>query len=375
MLPARSDAPGLVDVLTSAAAAIAGEQGALRLPRVRSAVVLVVDGLGAAQLGQRAGHARTLAGAPGGSIDAGFPSTTASALASLTTGARPGQHGIVGYDALVPGVGVRNQLRDWGGPMDPAAWQRIPTVFERLDAVACTVIAEPKHAASGFTHAVLRGAAYRGGRTVAERFALAADEARSGGLVYLYVPELDRIGHERGWGSNEWTDALEIVDGEIAELARSLPRDAGLIVTADHGMVDVDASRHLIAPASLLGDVAQVAGEPRCLQLHLEAAAGVDADADDAAALDASALADAWRGWAQDAAWVATRDEAIASGWFGEVDPQVAPRIGDVLVAARGRFAIYLDEADPARGMVGQHGSLTPEELRVPLRRFGAFAR
>ena len=83
---------------------------------------------------------------------------------------------------------------------------------------------------------------------------------------------------------------------------------------------------------------------------------------------------DAWRAWAQDAAWVATRAEAAASGWLGEVHPEVAPRLGDVIVACRGRFALYLDERDPARGMVGQHGSLTPDELRVPLRRFAAFA-
>lgn len=360
MLPARrADAPALADVLVSAAAAMRGEQGAIRLPRVAGAVVLLVDGLGAAQLGQRSGHARTIAAAPGGSIDAGFPSTTASALASLTTGALPGQHGIVGYDALVPGSGVRNQLRDWGGPMDPATWQRRRTAFETTPSI---VVAEPKHAASGFTQGVLRGAEYRGGRTVAERFAIAAEAARERSLVYLYVPELDRIGHDRGWGDGAWVDALEAVDGEVAGLVRGLPRDVGLLLTADHGMVDVPATAHLVVPAELLEGVAHVAGEPRALQLHV---------ADGA---DAAALAERWRAWAGDAAWVATREEVAAAGWLGELDPEVAPRFGDVVVAARGRYALYLDEADPARGMVGQHGSLTSEELRVPLRRFGAFA-
>lgn len=360
MLPTR--APGsrsLADVLQSASLAMRSETNELGLPPARGAVVLLVDGLGAAQLGQRAGHARTLANAPGGSIDAGFPSTTAVALASLTTGVLAGEHGMVGYDALVPGVGVRNQLRDWGGAMDPATWQRVPTIFEREPSI---VIGEPKHATSGFTQAVLRGAEFRGGRLMPDRFAIAEQAARERSLVYLYVPELDRAGHDHGWQSNAWLDALEQLDGHLAALVRTLPRDVGLIATADHGMVDVAASGHLIVPPDLLEPVSHVAGEPRCLQLHADA--GTTADA----------LADAWRAWLGDAARVATREEIIASGWFGEVHPDVAPRLGDVFVAARGRRAIYLDEADPARGMVGQHGSLTPDELRVPLRRFGAFA-
>lgn len=346
-----------------------GEPNTLVLPKASAALVLLVDGLGAAQLGQRAGHARTLAGAPGGSLDAGFPSTTATALASLTTGALAGEHGLVGYTALVPASGaapaaVRNQLRDWGDGMDPASWQRAPTLFEQQRAI---VIAEPKHADSGFTHAVLRGAEYRGGRTMADRFALAEQAARERSLVYLYVPELDRIGHEHGWQSDRWLDALEQVDGHVRALAAALPHDAGLIVTADHGMVDVDASGHLIVPQELLAAIAHVAGEPRCLQLHLAGAARAEG-------VTADAVADAWRSWLGDAAWVATRQQVIDSGWLGAVHPEVAPRLGDVFVAARGRRALYVDEHDTARGMVGQHGSLTPDELRVPLRRFGAFA-
>lgn len=336
-----------------------GQQNALALPPVKGAVVLLIDGLGAAQLGQRAGHARTLATAPGGSIDAGFPSTTAVALASLTTGVLAGEHGMVGYDALVPGAGVRNQLRDWDGAMDPATWQRVPTLFEQEPSI---VIGEPKHATSGFTGAVLRGAEFRGGRSMADRFAIAEQAARERSLVYLYVPELDRLGHDHGWQSAAWIDALEQLDGHVAALVRSLPRDVGLVATADHGMVDVDPSGHLIVPPELLASVAHTAGEPRCLQLHVEA--GTTADA----------LAEAWRGWLGDAAWVATRQQVIDSGWLGAVHPEVAPRLGDVFVAARGRRALYLDESDKGRGMVGQHGSLTPDELRVPLRRFGAFA-
>ena len=51
--------------------------------------------------------------------------------------------------------------------------------------------------------------------------------------------------------------------------------------------------------------------------------------------------------------------------------------IGDVLVAARAAVAYYDDRVRDkgAQNMVGQHGSLTPEERMVPLLRLGAFAQ
>ncbi len=73
-----------------------------------------------------------------------------------------------------------------------------------------------------------------------------------------------------------------------------------------------------------------------------------------------------------------TRAEAIAAGLYGpQVDAEVAPRIGDVLIAARGTVAYYDDRlADKkAQKMIGQHGSLTDQERIVPLIRLGAFAR
>jgi hypothetical protein len=112
-----------------------------------------------------------------------------------------------------------------------------------------------------------------------------------------------------------------------------------------------------------LEGVRHVAGEPRCLQLHLEAGESADEHAG------------RWRAHEGARAWVATRSEAIEAGWFGEVAPEVLPRIGDVLVAARKRVAYYADPDDRGRKMIGQHGSLSPDELNIPLLRFGAFGR
>jgi len=370
MLPAaKSTRFSLTDVMPNCLDALAGRRGPLGLPPVTHAVVLLVDGLGSGVLEAHRGHARTLSArlASDPPISSVFPTTTAAALASLTTGTSPGRHGLVGYRVLDPAHDrVVNQLSGWDADLDPATWQRMPTLFERAAAVGVRSVAIglPRYRESGFTAAVLRGADYRSGATIAERFGVAATELAAPGpaLIYLYVSELDVAAHAHGVDSAHWVAALESLDAAFASLVDRLGPRQGLLVTADHGMVDVPGESQVVPDAALLAGVRHVAGEPRCLQLHLET--GVDADA----------VAEAWRASEGGRAWVATRAEAVEAGWFGEVDPEVLPRIGDVLVAARKPVAYYADPDDTARRMIGQHGSLSPAELQVPLLRYGAFA-
>jgi hypothetical protein len=357
----------LADVLPNCLAALDGRSGALGLAAVDRAVVVLVDGLGLSALTARRGHARILASRleVDGPISAVFPSTTASALASLATGADPGRHGVVGYTAPGPDGSIVNHLSGWDDGTLPAEWQRMPTCFERAVASGHRAIAigPERYRASGFSAAVLRGAEYLSGASIADRFAQAREVLRGpSALTYLYVPELDAAAHAKGWESDAWVAALEELDAALgAFLPLVGPRD-GVLVTADHGVVDVPHERQvLVGPAELDGVIA-VAGEPRCLQLHL--ASGVDPDA----------VARRWREREGRRAWVATRAEAIHAGWFGEVDAEVAPRIGDVLIAARERVAYYADGADRGRRMIGQHGSLSPDELTIPLLRYARWS-
>lgn len=377
MLPTPPARGGrLADVLQDCLGAVLGAPGRLELARVDRAVVVLVDGLGAEPLAASSGHARALAGAMTGKADVihtGVPTTTAAAIATLTTGAAPGEHGIVGYAALDPaGDRVVNQLRGWDRGMAPESWQPVPTLFERALAAGLdpVVIGAEQYRDSGFTRAVLRGARYLGGRRIADRAEALAGliaDASWRGIAYLYIPELDQAGHEHGWRSRRWADALEAADAAIGGLLPALDRRTGLLVTADHGMVDIPAHGHVTLPdgSPLLRGVRHVAGEPRMLHLHVEPGE------------DAAALAEAWRAEEGARAWVATREEAVGAGWFGPTRPEAAARIGDVLVAPRALVA-YATEAQDAAGagaMVGQHGSWTPAETRVPLLRFGAFAR
>ncbi|AYG05008.1 alkaline phosphatase family protein [Gryllotalpicola protaetiae] len=374
---AYSQSVSLAAVLASCFAAV--ERGAPQLPLapVDAAVVVLADGLGALPLKARAGHARTIAPRlnRATTIESGFPTTTAAALATLCTGVFPGQHGITAYEAVDPEADrVFNHLSGWKTGPDPATWQRVPTLFETHAAtgIRSYLVGQARYADTRLTQAVHRGAEYVPAKSIAERMSAAISLARAGrAVVFVYVPELDMAAHQYGWQSPEWTAALEELDAGMAQLERGLGKAQGALLTADHGMVDIADSGKLFfdREAELIEGVRHVAGDYRCVQLHLEPGA---------TAGDLERLAQVWHEAEDDRAWVATRDEAIAAGWFGPsgVADEVLPRIGELLIAARSQV-VYYDTRSTNAGnwsMVGQHGSFSPDEVRVPLIGFGAFA-
>ncbi|GAB3126151.1 alkaline phosphatase family protein [Glaciibacter psychrotolerans] len=377
ILPARQfGALRLADVLTSSLAALAGKQNVFSLPPVEKAVVVLADGLGVSAIKARAGHARFLATrlTKSAVIEGVFPATTVAGIASLTTGVQPGQHGLVGYKVRdADNDRVVNQLSGWDEGMQPATWQRATTVFERSAAVGVPsfAIGPKRFYGSGFSQAALRGATYLSAESIADRFAMARRvlDTTPRALIYLYVAELDIAAHAFGWESPKWLAQLEILDGELARFESGLGATEGLLVTADHGVIDVPSTKHILFDTvpSLVAHVRHIGGDPRCLHLYLEAGLADGA---------ADVLAECWRDTEADRAWVFTRDEAIEAGLFGPVADEVRPRIGDVIVAAR-KLVAYYDSRETnqaPRSMVGQHGSLTDEEVRIPLIRAGAFA-
>ena len=360
----------IAEVFTSSAAALGlpGFSNPLDLPPAHRVCVVLVDGLGAALLRKRSGHAPFLRQFLDSSRKLGsvFPSTTAAALASLGTGLAPGQHGLVGYDVLDPGQGkVVNMLGGWDAAVQPGRWQPHPTVFERVAGVVpVTSVGLARFDGSGLTRAALRGGTYVAGGTPEARVqavckALGANDQA---LVYLYLNELDKTGHRSGCTSPDWGDRLEDLDRTMRSLTAKVPPHTLLLLTADHGMVDVAPAQHVdfAADPSLVDGVAHTGGEPRMVHLYTEP------DLPDAGM---QRLVDSWRKAHGAHAWILTRREAITAGLFGAVSPEVEPRIGDVLVAAREPVAFYDTRRVPASALevVGQHGSLTRAEREVPL--------
>ena len=367
------DASGLAGVLPAVTRSLGvaepvadrdGPRDLLALSPARRAVVVLIDGLGYDLLRQRIGHAPFLRGLLPAAhrLCAGFPSTTATSMGTFGTGLPPGAHGLVGYEVLVPGEDrLLNEL-SWDNGPDPRLWQPSQTVFERAarDGVAVTRIGPGFFDGSGLTNAALRGGTFKAAHSLEARVDSALDAVRASkrALVYLYWGELDKVGHVHGCQSWEWGDELELIDRSIARLVAGVPSNTSVFVTADHGMVDAPHALRidLAHDAELALGVRHVGGEPRSLQLYCEPGALEDVLA-------------TWRERVNARAWVLSRDEAIGHGLFGAVSERVLPRIGDVIVAMRDNFAIV--DSRTARpkllALVGLHGSLTPEEVAIPL--------
>jgi type I phosphodiesterase/nucleotide pyrophosphatase len=347
----------LADVLPSVAAVLGGT-GADRLglgeelDGVDRVAVLLVDGLGAYQMPLLPG----LSGLPLRTLTSGFPSTTPVSLVTLGTGRPPGQHGVLGFTTRRPDGRILNHIH-WNDDPPPARWQPVPTVFES-SGVPSTQVTRPEFEGTGLTVAAYRGAAFAGASTLEETAAGMLGALRAGpGIVYGYHPDLDKAGHETGVGSPEWTAAARDVERLVGILTDGLPPRSALLVTADHGQLNVPESERV--DLSGLPGIAAVAGEPRVRYLHVVPGALEDTRAAAAELFGSSAA-------------VLTRFQAIGLDLFGPVTRDHLDRIGDLVLICTGR-AVALASAyePPAIGrLVAYHGSTTAAEMTIPLLSF-----
>ncbi len=317
-------------------------------------VLLVLDGLGWEQLQDRLPHAPTMAGMDGGPICTVAPSTTAAALTSISTGLAPGRHGVVGYRMVVDGR-VLNVLR-WATPEGDVRRQILPGSIQTtapFGGERPPVVTRAEFAKSGFTLAHLdqtRLTPYRMTSTLVTevRRHLGAGEP----FVYAYYEGIDKVAHE--YGLAEHYDAeLRAADRLVADLIDSLPPGAALVVTSDHGQVDV--GDNLITPAAdVLRHVRLQSGEARFRWLHARSGQG-------------DALLEAATTHHADTAWVVSLEQIADERWLGELTAASAGRLGDVALVAREPVAFEDPDDSGPYHLVGRHGSLTAAEMLVPL--------
>jgi hypothetical protein len=324
-------------------------------------VLLVIDGLGWLQLQERAELAPVLSGMLGGTITSVAPTTTATALTSITVSAPPAAHGIVGYKLVVDGTEgreVMNVLRwrsasgDMREVVDPSTFQPILPFGGR----PVPVVSKAEFNGTGFSTAHQRGAPLAGW---VQPSSLPVEVRRLIGagtpLVYAYYEGIDKVAHFHGFGDH-YDAELVAVDRIVGDLLDGLPAGVGLAVTSDHGQVEVGERATGLDPR-ITSEIEMASGEARFRWLH--AASGGSGSIEKLATLAGEIYGDE--------AWVATCDQMEADGWFGgPLSPTVRARLGDVAVVPYAPVGYLAPTETSEPVLVCRHGSLTPEEMFVP---------
>jgi hypothetical protein len=349
------------DILPAACAALGMSPAvdSLTLPNSESVVVLLIDGMGfhnVANVSDGNVHSKLIV--DHSPISTAFPTTTPVALASLGTGMQSGAHGFVGATfELAEFHQILHPLK-WTDSPSPLAVSPDPTWFENAVelGISVTRIGPAAYADSGLTSSVLRGGVHLPAETMDELVdcIVTTSTKSKKQLIYGYYPKLDKIGHVHGVDSKQWRAELNVVLDAIAALHTQLPSGVTLVVTADHGMVDVENRIWIEDTPSLMRDVRIITGEPRLR--HVFAHSG-----------NANALHRQWQSLEQ-YAHIFTRDEFIATQLMGEVDDFVYERIGDVVAVAQGHNILASRSIDSRiSNLVGHHGSDSAMERDIPL--------
>lgn len=319
-------------------------------------ILWVLDGFGWEQMQERLPNLRGMAQMQGVPITTVAPTTTATALTSISTGLPPGEHGVIGYRMAVEGPDVLNVLRWTTGKGD--ARESIPPESIQHDVAFAghrpPIVVRAEFNDSGFTRAHLGGCRhvpYRMPSTLVAEILRQVDAGEP--FVYAYYDGIDKVAHEYGLGSVYDTEIV-FVDRMVEYLVEKLPAGVALVITSDHGQVDV-GDRVFPPHPEVLSRVSHQSGEGRFRWLH--AVAGSEA-----------ALLDVAREHHGDVAWVVSREQVIEESWFGpKVLPAPLSRLGDVALVAREPVS-FEDPMDTGPfHLIGRHGSLTSAEVLVPL--------
>lgn len=298
-----------------------------------------------------------------------FPSSTAPALTSLATGRWPTEHGVPAWFTYLPDASLiatilpfierlsKRPLVDFGVAVE----QALP-IPSRLSSFTH----EPRcYMPASITSSVYSNY-FSGGRpqtpydhltAAVDAIALRVATTRSPTYTYLYVPFIDTAEHEHGPLAKQVSRVLAKVERDMARLAQRVAGRARIIVSADHGLTRIeDAAVHLIGDGDPLLDVLRLPpyGEPRVPSFCAREGR-------------AEAFASAFRRRFGATHALLTIDEIDELRLLGPdpLAPETRRRLGDFMAVSATADAIGYKKPDDV--MLGFHGGLLPEEMRIPL--------
>lgn len=301
-----------------------------------------------------------------------FPSTTAAALTTLATCAWPAEHAVPGWWLYlerfkVSATTLRFVERFSEAPLDTLGIRiddvfPLPGVWRRMTHAPLTIIGKWL-VDSVYTRYAVGDTPRQGYEHTAEGFEAVRTRvvsAASPTFTYFYVPHIDALCHERGSLEPGIAKLIADLDAHLAKLAADLAGRARIVVSADHGGVDVPRERgYIIKEGGPLAEclVCPPSGEPVVPVFHVKRGRNREF---------VRRFAERF---GEDFALI-TPGEAERLALFGPkpLSPVMRRRLGSYIAVASPPAAVYYD----ARGAkpvihIGVHAGLSRAEMRIPL--------
>ncbi|HUZ16743.1 MAG TPA: alkaline phosphatase family protein [Spirochaetia bacterium] len=301
-----------------------------------------------------------------------FPSTTACALTSLITGEWPGIHGLTGWFTYLPEIGKTAKILPFVDRMNDAPLESCGADLSSLMPVKSRLSALDREVCAVLPN-TLRGSAYStwahgenqviGYRSLSGGFQAVAANVQNRSLpsfTFLYVPDVDTAQHEAGTSGAKVKRLVRAIDEALVKLKEAMPDNARLVVSADHGLVDVPENRrlHIHDGHPMLNYLEFVpSGEPATPIFHVRE--GQEHQFEDYFDTSFGSVME-----------LLSISDGEALGLFGPdgISPVTRRRLGNYVGISADPF-VMLYEAPGTEPLnhIAFHGGLQPQTMRVPL--------
>lgn len=301
-----------------------------------------------------------------------FPSTTAAAMTSFATGAWPGEHAVTSWWIYLEQHGLSATIlpfveRYTGEDLlllgvEPFSAFPMPSLWPRLTH-APTQILPWEFADSVYSRYTTGGGRRLGYATPEEAFDLARQDvadSMASSLTWVYLPGLDGAEHVHGVHSDEVAREVDRYESLLTETVEALGGKARIVVTADHGLIDVpDEDRHRLTADDPLLDLLKVppTGEPAVPIFHARPG-------------QAKRFAAAFRDRFGEHFALLTPGEVEELRLLGPEPLSLATeaRLGDFVgIALHPATLTCAGRGGGTAGFTAYHAGLTPQEMSVPL--------
>jgi predicted AlkP superfamily pyrophosphatase or phosphodiesterase len=336
-------------------------------------VFIVIDGMGYDFL-MKYGEGSFLHSHLMGKITTVFPATTVAAMTSFATALAPQQHALTGWFMYLKEIGavttiIRFLTRAGGlnlqeGNISYKDIYNEKSVLEDINATS-VLISYHDYYNSEYSRLVAKGARRLSFTTLDGFFrqiekALQIDNNRK--FIFAYWAILDSICHRQGTDSVQAREHFNELDKKLVSLARYLHgRNARLIVTADHGLVDTREKGRIIHlkdhPEFADTLALPLTGEPRAAYCY------VRPDRVDR-------FLDYVKKDFEEYCILYKSDDLIKGNFFGmfEPNPKLRDRIGDYTLIMKDNYVIKdLVLGEEPYHFIGHHGGVSSAEMFVPL--------